>query len=71
MTMSTRDSPAAPPIHDYVRLLLLAAAMALPIAAAAWGFLQVVDQLQEAVWETWPKNRRGNGVGLTMSMKTQ
>ncbi len=56
MTMSTRDSPAAPPIHDYVRLLLLAAAMALPIAATAWGFLQVVDQLQEAVWETWPKN---------------
>src|SRR6478735_6737607 len=54
--MSTREDPPAPPIHDYVRLLLLAAVMALPIAGVAWGFLQVVDQIQSVVWETWPKD---------------
>ena len=53
-------SPAAPDPQallrspQYLRLLLLAAIIGVPVSAASYGFLAVVDQLQTAFFETIP-----------------
>jgi H+/Cl- antiporter ClcA len=54
------DQPAAPDPLDvirskeYLRALVLAALIALPIAAVAYGFLALIDWLQEAVFIDLP-----------------
>lgn len=55
-TPETVGNAAPPPASDYLKVLLLAAGIAIPIAFASWGFLQIVNKLQDAVWETWPKD---------------
>jgi chloride channel protein, CIC family len=54
--------PAAPPdpqallrSRSYVKLLVLAALLGVPVAAASYGFLALVDWLQEAVFTDLPK----------------
>lgn len=53
-------SPAAPDPQallrspQYLRLLLLAAIIGVPVSAASYGFLAVVDQLQTVFFETIP-----------------
>ena len=53
-------SPAAPDPQallrspQYLRLLLLAAIIGVPVSAASYGFLAVVDQLQTAFFKTIP-----------------
>jgi H+/Cl- antiporter ClcA len=54
--------PAVPPdpqallrSRSYVRLLVLAALLGLPISAASYGFLALVDWLQEAIFTDLPK----------------
>lgn len=52
-------SPAADPAaayrtKGYLRLLLLAALLGVPLAAGAWGFLQCVEQIQEAAYTDLP-----------------
>ena len=39
---------------QYLRLLLLAAIIGVPVSAASYGFLAVVDQLQTVFFETIP-----------------
>ncbi len=45
--------------NEYLRALLLAALIALPVAAIAYGFLALVDWLQEALYSDVP-----NGLGF-------
>jgi H+/Cl- antiporter ClcA len=53
MTMPA-DPRAVLRTPDYTRLLVLAAVIGAPIAAAAWGFLWLVDELQEWLYTDLP-----------------
>ena len=57
------SDPAPPPAADplvllrsrgYVRLLILAALIGIPVSAAAYGFLVLVDQLQTLIYDDLP-----------------
>ncbi len=54
MTMPS-DPRAVLRTRGYVRLLALAAIIGAPVAAAAWGFLWLVDQLQEWLYTDLPR----------------
>ena len=60
--MQAAPPPAVPPdpqallrSRSYVRLLVLAALLGLPVSAASYGFLALVDWLQEAIFTDLPK----------------
>ncbi len=48
----------------YVRLLVLAAVIGAPISAAAWGFLWLVDELQEWLYTDLPDDLGFDGVPM-------
>ncbi|MFI5941845.1 chloride channel protein [Streptomyces uncialis] len=50
-----RDPYAIVRTRGYPRLLLLAAALGLPVSAAAFGFLALVSALQELTWHDLPR----------------
>jgi H+/Cl- antiporter ClcA len=57
---SQGDAPPSDPLallrsRSYVRLLLLAALIGVPVSAVAYGFLKLVAVLQEAVFEALPE----------------
>lgn len=59
--MGTDAAPAAPPdpqellrSRSYLKLLLLAAITGAPVSAAAYGFLELVDELQTAFFTSIP-----------------
>ncbi|MGE5211099.1 MAG: chloride channel protein, partial [Acidobacteriota bacterium] len=59
MTAATEQSAAPDPLDvvrskEYVRGLVLAALIAVPIAVVAYGFLSLVDWLQEALFTDLP-----------------
>src|SRR6187455_2385766 len=57
-------APAAPPpdpiallrSRAYVKLLVLAALIGVPVSAIAYGFLYLVDELQKWLFESIPKD---------------
>ena len=60
--MQAAPPPAGPPdpqallrSRSYVRLLILAALLGVPVSAAAYGFLALADWLQEALFSDLPK----------------
>jgi H+/Cl- antiporter ClcA len=63
VSASQGDPPPDPLVllrsRSYLRLLLLAAVIGVPVSAVAYGFLKLVAVLQEAVFETLPE-----GVGF-------
>jgi chloride channel protein, CIC family len=61
--VQSESPPASPPdpqallrSRSYVRLLALAALLGVPVSAASYGFLALVDWLQEAAFTDLPKN---------------
>jgi H+/Cl- antiporter ClcA len=59
MTAAPDDPLAALRSNAYLKLLLLAAIIGVPISALAYGFLELVAQLQEAVFTDIPKDVLG------------
>jgi H+/Cl- antiporter ClcA len=60
--VASRDRGMVPPdplallrSRAYVKLLVLAALIGIPVSAAAYGFLALVDELQEAVFQDLPE----------------
>src|SRR3954468_10259218 len=59
--MSTPAAPGPDPLallrsRSYLRLLLLAALVGVPVSAAAYGFLKLVAVVQKAIFENLPKD---------------
>src|SRR4051794_1241185 len=54
--VSPPDPQALLRSRDYVRLLVLAALLGVPVSVASYGFLALVDQLQKAVFTDLPKS---------------
>ena len=59
MEAAPNDPLAALRSNAYLKLLLLAGIIGVPISALAYGFLELVAQLQEAVFTGIPKDVLG------------
>ena len=53
--VSASDPSAAVRSRGYVVLLVIAALLGVPLAAGAWGFLQAITQIQDAVYTDLPR----------------